>query len=332
MEDRACGETDGMMPRPYCSLIAILILSSWSGSSTHAEDGNAHSSIKTESANVIWLISSRHLPSSKCLSDVDPTELQFNRLDDAGNKVSGNLSEFEADGIGRRTCVYVHGNRVSSSYAVYRGLRVDRRLECQQIETESIRFVIWSWPSDRVKGLVRDARVKAARTDSESFYLASVLLTQPENEPLGLIGFSFGCPIISGALHLLAGGALCGCSLDLESPHQFNADVVLMAPAMGNRWLSPSGRYGLAAGQIERLLLLYNSRDRALKQFWVISSQRTVKALGYTGFNGAPLGELRGRIRQCDVSRQIGREHTAKLYLNSRYVSRMMANGAMGQE
>ncbi|MDG2384849.1 MAG: alpha/beta hydrolase [Pirellulaceae bacterium] len=321
-----------MMPRPYYFLVAILILFPWSDSSTHAEDAKTHSAGKTDSANVIWLISSRHLPSSNCHSVVDPTTLQFTRLDEAGSTVPGNLSEFEADGVGRRTCIYVHGNRVSSSYAAYRGLRVYRKLECQKFGSESMRFVIWSWPSDRVKGLVRDARVKAARTDSESFYLASVLETQPENEPLSLIGFSFGGPIISGALHLLAGGAICGCSLDLETAHRLNADVVLMAPAMGNRWLSPSGRYGLAAGQIERLLLLYNSRDRALKQFWVISSQRPVTALGYRGFDGTCLGELKGRIRQCDVSRQIGREHTARLYLNSGYVSRMMENGAMGQE
>ena len=244
---------------------------------TLAEDTISEAIQASGAGDSIWLISSRHLPST-CGGLSDPNALQFKRLDCDGNCSPGDFADYQSDGMGRRTCMYVHGNRVSSSYAIYRGLRVYRKLRRQNAESGPIRFVIWSWPSSQIKGLIRDARVKAARTDSESFYLASLLQYQPQDEPLSLIGFSFGGPIISGALHLLAGGSICGCAMDLESPYELSADVVLMAAAMGNGWLSPRGRFGLAARQIQKVLLLYNSRDRALKRFWVISSRRPGEA------------------------------------------------------
>ena len=74
-----------------------------------------------------------------------------------------------------------------------------------------IRFVIFSWPSSKVSGgLLNDVRVKAARTGPAGCQLAWLIDQMPAETPLSLVGFSFGARIITGGLHVLAGGSLGG--------------------------------------------------------------------------------------------------------------------------
>jgi hypothetical protein len=232
--------------------------------------------------DTIWLVSSRHLPSQVgCAMDSEP--LRFWRMECSGRTWRADREAFLADGSGHWTCIYAHGNRISPGYAIRRGLEVYRTLRANQ-HNIPLRFVVWSWPSDTIHGPVRDARIKAARTDAEGFYMAALLHDLSPDEPLSLIGFSFGSRIITGALHLLAGGSLRGQSLPLDSGHVMPATrVVLMASAMDNDWLLPGHPHGLAVSKVDRLLLLNNSRDHALKRYWVVSGSHQVPALGFAG-------------------------------------------------
>ena len=307
---------------------ALMIGSTMSVVSTTVFAGTEQTPTPQHSEDRIWVISTRHL-TSKPGAPVDVNDFTYTRVRLDGECDSGDFEQFKADGVGRRTCVYVHGNRVSASYAIKRGRRVYEDVRSAAPDSESLRFVIWSWPSTRIKGLVRDARVKAQKTTAQSFYLGALLSHQPEDESFGVIGFSFGAPIICGAMHLVSGGEICGYSLPMEKKVRLKADVVLMAGAMGSRWLAPGGRYDLAFQQMEQLLLLRNSTDSALKRYWVVGG-RGVSALGYVGLSPRVARNSGVEVRQCDVARAIGREHTASLYLNSRYVSRLMAEGALG--
>ena len=307
---------------------ALMIGSTMSIVSATASAGTGQTPPSQPSEDRIWVISTRHL-TSKLGAPVDVDDFTYTRVTLDGQCDPGDFEQFKADGVGRRTCVYVHGNRVSASYAIKRGRRVYEDVRSVAPDSESLRLVVWSWPSTRIKGLVRDARVKAQRTSAQSFYLGALLLHQPEDESFGVIGFSFGAPIICGAMHLASGGEICGYALPIEREVKLKADVVLMAGAMGSRWLAPGGRYDLAFHQMEELLLLRNSTDRALKRYWVVGG-RGVSALGYVGLSLRVARNSGVKIRQCDVAAAIGREHTASLYLNSRYVSRLMAQEVLG--
>ena len=72
--------------------------------------------------------------------------------------------------------------------------------------------------------------------------------------PLSLWGHSFGARAVTGALHLLGGGQLCGHVLD-ERVHaeRAPAQVVLLAAALDNDWMMPGHFHGQALSQTSQL-------------------------------------------------------------------------------
>jgi hypothetical protein len=94
--------------------------------------------------------------------------------------------------------------------------------------------------------------------------------------------------------------------------------VALLAAAVNNDWLLPGRYHGQALTQIDHLLLLNNSTDRALRHYQLIFPHAHPQALGYTGFAGLSLlGPLRERIEQYDVACIVGDEHSFANYLQS---------------
>jgi hypothetical protein len=201
------------------------------------------------------------------------------------------------------TTVLVHGNRVSSSDAIAHGMAVYCQLSASVSDDSRLRHVIWSWPSDQIAGPLRDIRVKAERTTSEAFYLASLLSRLPPDARVSLIGHSFGVRIFTGSLHLLAGGSLGGRVL----PHE-TADArmpvrgVAIAAALDHNWLYPGRRHGQALSMVDQLLVFYNPCDPVLKRFhWVVEG-RSGTALGYSGLVCPQrLGEAGARVEQMNV-------------------------------
>ena len=109
------------------------------------------------------------------------------------------------------TVIFVHGNQITPCDAKCEGLAVYRRLMRHGSDAPPIRFVIFSWPSAKVSGgLLNDVRVKAMRTGPAGCQLAWLIDQMPAETPLSLVGFSFGARIITGGLHVLAGGSLGG--------------------------------------------------------------------------------------------------------------------------
>ena len=68
------------------------------------------------------------------------------------------------------TLVYVHGNRTDWSEAFSDAWRAYWSI-ADVAPHEPFRFIIWSWPAQKVCGLRRDARWKAARTNIDGQYL-----------------------------------------------------------------------------------------------------------------------------------------------------------------
>ena len=89
--------------------------------------------------------------------------------------------------------------------------------------------------------------------------------------------------------------------------------MVFMAAALECGSMLPGRRYGQGGAGIDRLLLLNNRQDPALKRYGIIDPQRRPEALGYRGI--ACPQRLAGCADQRDVSRLVGRTHDLEPYL-----------------
>ena len=144
----------------------------------------------------------------------------------ACEKLSGKWSESTAESLlgsldpTLPTIFYVHGNQISACDARKRGLDVYRRLVCCACDDRSIQFVIFSWCSDKIRGPLHDFRVKAARTRLIAGQLAWAVNQTPADAQVGLLGYSYGARVITGATHLLGGGSLGCLAVEDNSPER----------------------------------------------------------------------------------------------------------------
>jgi hypothetical protein len=220
------------------------------------------------------------------------------------------------------TTVFIHGNRISDCMARdWVGPTAYRELVRQAPDKRPLRFVIWSWPSERIDGgPLEDVRVKAFRTDREGYYLARFLDQLDPRLQISLIGYSYGARIADGALHLLGGGKICQYNLSAPvHPQRLPLRTVLLAAGEDNDWLLPGRRFDKALSQCEQMINIYNSCDRALERYHVLYGRRCCQeALGYTGLVGLNLlGPDSRKIAQFDACCIVGRQHNWILYFES---------------
>lgn len=269
----------------------------------------------------VWMISTRCLGCACGYKGAD-SGFHWSRYDPESGWQGTNWSDWTAaEHPGSTTVVYVHGNRVEAGEAYGRGLAAYRALTRHAADSQPIRFVVWSWPSDKLRGPrpKRDARVKASRTPCESFYLAQFLARLNPDTQLGLLGYSFGARIVSGALHLTDGGTLGCLQLPEANPRPAHSvRVAMLAGAMNNNWWLPGHCHGRAWSAVDRLCLMYNTCDPVLRFYPRLDRRSRAQALGYTGFCwSASLGEDAWRLEQTDVCCKIGRTHDEQAYFAS---------------
>ena len=262
----------------------------------------------------VWVISSRHLGWPDCTAG-DPA-LKFWRWDCGINnwrKLSH--AEFqESDSAAVATVMYVHGNRVDSWKAVNLGWYAYDSIIRQGDNDRPVRYVIYSWPSTRLCGSqVDDLRYKANRTNGEAYYLGWVLAGIREDVPVGLMGFSYGARVITGALHVTAGGHICGNELPADMPRRGNIRSVLMAAAVHNFWMWPGCFHGQALESTDHMLILANSCDKVLRRYhWLFKGERP-QALGVTGLSWH---DQTGRVQELDCCCCVGKTHDSLSYFH----------------
>lgn len=261
-----------------------------------------------------WLVSSR------CLSDCPETgaapALTVSRwdgqrwLDSDGSAFAAALQDPSGPAATR---VWVHGNRIDSSTAVDVGWAAYDVLV--PADAPPVRYVIWSWPSDKVRGQLRDVRYKAHRTDADAYYLAHWLRQFAPGQSVDVGGYSYGGRIVTGALHLAGGGEYRGWKFPERAKASFRA--VLLAPAIDNDWLAPQRVHGQALAVTDGLLSLYNPCDPVLKWFHLAACDRSSQALGYVGVCAERLGDQAAKLVQQNVSGDIGRVHDWQVFLSN---------------
>lgn len=210
------------------------------------------------------------------------------------------------------TLVYVHGNRVDRGEDRMRGLAVYQTLAMRAAGRGPVRMIIWSWPSEQIRGPVRDYKVKAARTRPAGWQLAWYLNQLPAQAPATVMGYSYGARVATAALHILGGGDLGGLRLPAaQRQPQRRFDVALIAAAVDASWIRPGGPNGRALARVNNLLLINNRLDPAMR-FYHITFGRKAQALGYQGLLAGRPG---GRLWSLDATEPVGRSHALTNYL-----------------
>jgi esterase/lipase superfamily enzyme len=228
----------------------------------------------------------------------------------------------------RPLVVFIHGNRYDHADARQQGVLLAARMaECCS-GTAPAQTVIFSWPSEQQGILLRDGRAKLDRARADAHYLAWFLGRIAPARPVAIVGYSFGAVVSLGALDDLASGL--GVSEPDGTPwtdREGRTHLVLVAPAVRCDCLAARGPHREAALCIDRLSLVINSEDEALRFFPLLERDVRVQALGEVGMprRWLPPGV---EFTTTNAAPIIGRQHSFLPYLGSNTLTRRICTGA----
>jgi hypothetical protein len=284
----------------------------------------------------VWLVSTRGAPRSSASPNAGE-RIRYFLLSEARRwRPSSADALIETLQTPLPTTVFVHGNRADSGDATSGAFELLGAIRRQAPEG-AFRMVIWSWPSDRIRGGNRkDVRVKAAYSDVQGRYLADFLSRLDPEVPVSLVGYSFGARVITVALDLLDGGPRGNGALPESGPQDPKSAespptlaeppkrrAVLIAAGVDAGWLAPGGRHGGAIKQVERMLITRNCCDPVLRLYPLMYGLGGPQALGYVG--PVCLGENRAKTETADVSCAVGRAHDWSRYIAAPGLKRRLA-------
>jgi hypothetical protein len=273
------------------------------------EESGTEPTFEPRPSDQIWLVNTRGIG---CVDG--GTDWNTSRYDAGYWKETDDQAFYSSDDQETVTVIYVHGNRMDAAGAEARGLAIYRELFSSQTE-DKVRYVIWSWPSDQIRGPIKDVRSKAYRSDDEAYLLARFLAPLPADRRVGLIGFSYGARIIGGGVHILGGGEMVG--RGVEQGKRANFRVVYWAAGVQNDWLLPGNVHGKAMPLGQTWLNIYNSCDSVLWRFDKIDKCDGSPGLGYVGLAGGKSylpAELADRYEDFDAAHLIGGDHRSEPY------------------
>lgn len=266
-----------------------------------------------------WLVDTRPA-SMSCDCDATFDKLDFSYRDNC-QWHSSTIEEFFASSDPNvPTGIFVHGNLTDRCKAISDGHYVYNYMK-QRAEGRPFRFIVWTWPAQKVRGGLRhDARTKAHRCDAQGLFLAHFFNRAGQKTPVCAIGHSFGARIIASALHMMGGGQIAGQSLNGSvRKRKTPLRAVLVAAAMDSNALLPNHRNGSTIDGVDRLLITRNRCDRVLK-WYPLMTQRGNKqqALGYVGPTCVGcLGQEREKIDIVSTTCSVGKTHKWPAYICS---------------
>lgn len=270
--------------------------------------------VESHGLQEFWIVNTRRAPTCRDLVD-GVNRIEFSRKIDHRQVHVGRDEFMAAIDPSLPNVVYVHGNSLDSEEAVTSG---EGLIDGIGPHVPPYRFILWSWPADRIPGMnyPDNARVKSARSELQGYYLAWLIDQIDPMTRFSLVGYSLGTVSVTAALDGLARGTVAGHPL-FETKHVVGRPVqaALLAAAEENNWLWPDQRHGLALTQVERALVTINRRDRLLRQFIRLTS---APALGTSGIpETARLGELQSKVKQFVVTPYLGGAHRWSRYTKS---------------
>jgi esterase/lipase superfamily enzyme len=274
----------------------------------------------------VWLVSTRHLPGICRLPAAANVVVEHRGGDGRWHRSTTAELLSAAD---RPLVVFIHGNRYDTGDARQQGAQLARQLASYSPAAEPARTVIFSWPSEQQGILLKDGRAKHDRARADAHYLAWLLGQVEPTRPVAVVGYSFGAIISLGAMNDLVAAERAGRSDVQPWTHRAAAtNFVLIAPAVRCDALAPQGPYRNSVECIDRLTLVINSRDDALRFFPLLERNLRADALGYVGM---PRRWLPPQLAftATDGAAIIGKHHGLPLYLASPTLTRTIASGVL---
>jgi esterase/lipase superfamily enzyme len=273
----------------------------------------------------VWIVSTRRLPSICRL----PAHASFDVERRSGGAWQASSAEELLAEADRPLVFFIHGNRYEQSDAKSQGVVLAHRLRAACPQGIPPRVVVFSWPSQQQGRLIPSSRNNFRRSFVDGHYLARLLGQVDPAQPVALVGYSFGGTIAVGAIEdLVEAGDDPSAAVNPWVGRPGRSHLVLVAPAVRHDALSPRGLFAPASAGIDRLTLLINSSDLALKMFPHLEPGGKIDALGSVGM---PRRWLPGSVEYSatDAAAIVGKRHAFPLYLDSAALSRTIAAGAI---
>ena len=220
------------------------------------------------------------------------------------------------------TPIYVHGNQIDSSLAASYGLSFYFELVESSILSPPLRFVIWSWPSDQVRGPLCEMRSKADRSDTHAVYLGQFVAPHKPEAARWRLGLQLWVPDCQRSDGARGGRVAVWSVLDLSvdpASTRSRGDV-------GGRRRQPIGIcldrfHGQCRRRWRRGSTPSTAATPCSRYHW-LDRHSNPSAAGYAGIYGRNLlpPDINARIEEVNVTNIVGAEHNWRRYLYSRYI------------
>jgi hypothetical protein len=275
----------------------------------------------------VWSVSTRRLPGICRLPAAADLAVERCIDPDGGRWQRSDLADL-FDDPARPLLVFIHGNRYEAGEAKGQGVLLARHCTAGCPGGPRPRVVIFSWPSAQQGMLLKDGRAKYERAYADGHYLAWFLGKVAPERPVAIVAYSFGALITLEALEDLVAAERSGRTDILPwTRRSGRTHLVFVAPAVRCDALAPRGPYAETRACFDRLTLVINSRDDALKFFPWIDRDIRSDALGKVGM---PRRWAEGaEFTATDAAGIVGKQHGLPLYLASPTLSRRIATGAL---
>ncbi len=256
------GQTRARLPRTIPSPVSAVQLDDAWQSVFSATDGVC----SLRPGDEMWLVSTRAIcDSSEC---IDFNSLQVAKFRDCqwNESTFSDLSDSCQNNLELQSMIYVHGNFTDLGWSLRRGCQVYDNIfgmsstisACDDgCEIAPLRFIIWSWSSEREVLPPRDFQVKVDRAWCEGIRLNRTMADLTLNRPI-VLGYSLGVQAILAAL--------------IQEPAAADQSawrVAFIAPVVHDcfphNFHNPAATDSPWQQRLEQTVLFTNYRDRALK-------------------------------------------------------------------
>lgn len=227
-------------------------------------------------------------------------------------------------------CIVIHGSFVDTASACRESVCVWKWLKSAGCG-HRMQMIYFNWPSFRPMTplVAADVNMLGHRAARNGYYLAELIQYIPPECPICLIGHSHGTRVVASGLHLMAGGVVEGVRHPTSRAHGRSIRAVFSAAAIDHQWLCPGKKYDRALCSTECVLNLHNCVDPALRVYALRLPFVSTRPLGLTGLSGHDRRRLGGagrRVREYDVSSEVGGRHLFPNYFNNRRLAMVIRN------
>lgn len=281
-----------------------------SGEQTNCESLEQEPGCQPQAGDEIWLVNTRQL--SDCFSDCNLVpDLPVSRWVDGQfqPKSLAELLDRVAATPQTRNIVYIHGNFTDLSWSIRRGLQFYNGCFANVPARPPLRFIIWSWRSERETLLGKDYQIKSQRAVAEGCRLNS-LVNQLGPTPPIVIGYSLGAQATLSALS------------QSSSPESQPWIVALVAAALDPYFCGTLRNNRQISERFSHLVVFTNQVDPALNCSLRITRRTTANPNPPSQYSIVPnLKSNHPSVQQYEVSREVGHHHGISYYIEAPTVS-----------